>query len=202
MAEYVITNLVDIVNEIGEDETKTLLSSFSCKYNSDVENFLHDKAIDFSKRSIANTHIVYVEHDSEWMIGGYFSLANKLFFIEPDSIPSKGWENRFLRFGIYYPDLERYIVPIPLIGQVSKNYCAGCADLISGAELLQLAVDIVGAAQRSLSGKMVYLECVDHPKLIRFYTQNGFVRMYDRFLDDEEQLPDSPNYLVQFIKYL
>ncbi|MDR2611240.1 MAG: N-acetyltransferase [Clostridiales Family XIII bacterium] len=202
MLEYVVANLFDVINEIGEDKAKKLLSNFSCKYNLDVEDFLHGKAIDFSKRSIANTHIVLMNKNGKWVIGGYFSLANKLFFIEPDSVSSKSWENRFLRFGIYYPDLKRYIVPIPLIGQIGKNYSSGCEDLISGAELLQLAINIIVAAQRNLSGKMVYLECADHPKLVDFYVRNGFVKMYNRLLDDEELHQDSPGYLVQFIRYL
>jgi hypothetical protein len=98
--------------------------------------------------------------------------------------------------------LDRYIAPIPLIGQLSRNYAPGHEGLISGDELLQLAVDMVKNAQRNLSGKMVYLESADHPKLIAFYERNGFIKMGNRSAKGENAELESPDPFVQFVRYI
>ena len=54
---FVQFNLSDMLDELGEDNVKEILSSFSCPMNTDVENFLRYKAIEFSKRGFAKTHI-------------------------------------------------------------------------------------------------------------------------------------------------
>lgn len=58
MIGYNIANLEHIIDELGEDRTKEILSSFSCALNPDVEKFLKEKAIEFSKQSISATHLV------------------------------------------------------------------------------------------------------------------------------------------------
>ena len=59
MTGFKIVNLKLLVEEIGEEETKTLLSNFSCPLNEDVEEFLRIKAIEFSKQGLAQTHLVF-----------------------------------------------------------------------------------------------------------------------------------------------
>lgn len=56
---FVEFNLSDIVDQLGEDEAKRILSSFSCPLNLDVEHFLKTKAIEFSKRGFSKTHLIY-----------------------------------------------------------------------------------------------------------------------------------------------
>lgn len=58
MTGYKVVNLKLMVEELGEERTKELLSSFSCPLNEDVENFFTQKAVEFSKRSLSQTHIV------------------------------------------------------------------------------------------------------------------------------------------------
>lgn len=45
---FVQFNLSDLLDQLGEDEVKKILSSFSCPMNADVEKFLKEKAIEFS----------------------------------------------------------------------------------------------------------------------------------------------------------
>ena len=47
---FVQMNLSEVISQLGEDDAKHILSSFSCPLNLDVENFLKTKAIEFSKR--------------------------------------------------------------------------------------------------------------------------------------------------------
>lgn len=56
---FVEMNLGDMLDQLGEDATKAILSSFSCPLNKDIENFIKYKAIEFSKRTTAKTHLVF-----------------------------------------------------------------------------------------------------------------------------------------------
>lgn len=44
-------------------EVKSIFSTFVCTKNKDVENFLKDKAIEFSKRHFSKTYLVFWETD-------------------------------------------------------------------------------------------------------------------------------------------
>lgn len=57
---YNLVNLKLLYTAIGEENLKDKLSSFSCPQNEDVEIFLREKAIEFSKQSIAATHFSYL----------------------------------------------------------------------------------------------------------------------------------------------
>ena len=47
---YKIINLKDIYNNLGEERTKEILSDYKCELNKDVEYFLKERAIEFSKQ--------------------------------------------------------------------------------------------------------------------------------------------------------
>ena len=54
--QFFIVNLREYLDEnkpvyIGEDKLYKLLSSFSCPLNPDVENFLRNSAIEFTKKT-------------------------------------------------------------------------------------------------------------------------------------------------------
>lgn len=52
-----------------------------------------------------------------------------------------------------------------------------------------------------IGGKIAYLECEDHKKLIEFYERNGFVHFGKRLLDKDEADRMSGKYLVQMLRY-
>ena len=90
----------------------------------------------------------------------------------------------------------------PLIGQLGKNFANSYNTLISGDELLKLALDKVKKMQEIVGGKIVYLECEDKPRLIDFYSENGFVNFGKRMLDRDETDTLSGEYLIQMLKYM
>jgi hypothetical protein len=73
--------------------------------------------------------------------------------------------------------------------------------LISGDDLLALACKKIRDTQMILGGKMAFLECEDKPKLLDFYSRNGFYRFGNRNLDRDEIGHDTSKYLVQMVKY-
>ena len=202
MSGYIGVNLKEMIDQIGEDKTKAILSDFSCPYNPDVEHFIKFTAIEFAKQSIAVTYLIMASYKENYVLAGYFTLANKTFAIEKDGLPSKSWRRRISKFATFDSTIKRYTLSAPLIGQLGKNYSNSYNTLISGDELLKLALDKVHETQRIIGGKIVYLECEDKDKLIDFYSQNGFVNFGKRYLDQDEKDTLSGDYLVQMLKYM
>lgn len=204
MSGYIGVNLKDMLNEdyLGESATKSVLSSFSCPLNLDVEHFLKHTAIEFSKQSISSTYLIMASYKQEYVLCGYFTLANKVFCIDKSSLPNKKWRSRMSKFGQFDKSIDKYTISAPLIGQLGKNYTNGYDKLITGDELLKLALDKVRQMQYIVGGKIVYLECEQKDKLIEFYESNGFVNFGLRALDRDETDRLSGESLVQMLKYV
>ena len=100
MSGYIGINLKDILNDeiLGENAAKSLLSSFSCPLNPDVEHFIHHTAIEFSKQNISSTYLIMASYKEKYVLAGYFTLANKIFCIDKNSLPSKTWKKRMSKF--------------------------------------------------------------------------------------------------------
>lgn len=193
-------NLNEMLDEIGEDAVKRVLSGFLCPKNIDVERFLSEKAILFAKHGYATTYLVLMSYQGQTVLVGYYALANKAVTIKGNNLSAK-WKRRIAKYAIYDKELKQYTIALPLIGQLGKNYKNGYNNLISGDALLRLACDKVRSVQMMMSGKMVYLECEDISKLVAFYERNGFYRFANRNLDRDEMETSKTPYLVQMIKY-
>ena len=199
---YNLVNLKDLVEQVGEERTKEVLSDFCCPLNADVEYFLRHKAVEFAKQGLSQTHLVFTPYKGNVTFVGYFTLANKGIIINRKTIPNANWRRRIKRFAIQ-SDLDGgYYVSAPLIGQLGKNFKEERNKLITGDELLKLATDKVHVIQMALGGKLVYLECEDKPQLLSFYDSNGFVNFGHRDLEKDERDRQSGQYLVQMLKYL
>ena len=173
VSEYFVINLNTAIEVFSLERVKDILSTFSCDLNDDIESFLKERAIDFSNKGIARTHLVLREAGSEIEILGYYTLTNKVLAIPNEGL-SGTERKRVERFGVLDINSNTYDIPMPLIAQLGKNYLNGLNNELSGAELLFIASDKVAAIQNDLGGRFVYLECDDAPKLIDFYTANGF----------------------------
>lgn len=200
MDGYVKVSLSKLISQIGEDNVKNILSDFSCPINSDIETFLRKKAIEFEKQSISATHLIFTSYKSQNVLVGYYTLATKAFNVTKSAI-SKSMSKRINKFATYDTDLKSYILPAPLIAQIGKNFTNNYNSLITGAELLSIAIDDVKVIHQIAGGKVVYLECEDKPRLIDFYSRNGFVSFGNRSLDKDET-NISGEYLVQMLRYL
>ena len=194
------SNLRDLLAELGEERTSEILSAFECPLNPDVQSFLREKAILFSKHGYASTYLVFASYQGSVVLIGYYALAMKAV-VSKGSLLSSQWRGRLRRFAFYDSDLKQFTLSLPLIGQLGKNYAHHYDRLISGDDLLGIACETVREIQLMSSGKMVYLECEDVLPLTSFYERNGFFRFANRNLDgDERDLSQTP-YLVQMIKY-
>ena len=202
MAGYSILSLSDIIDEKGEDFCREILSFFSCPPNPDVEKFFTKRAaIDFAKQSIAQTFLVYASYKGKNELCGYFTIANKYIVVGNHSV-SKTTARRLRKFSMPNISDDNLVIMAPLIAQLGKNYTNDYRKLITGDELLKMAIDKVSAAQRIIGGKVVYVECEDIDILKKFYQDNGFVIFGKRRLDKDERGEMNGSHLIQLLKYL
>ena len=192
----------------GESEIKSILSDFSCPFNEDIQSFLRQRALEFSKQSIAETFLVYTEYKEKLVLAGYFTLANKGFSVstKPKQISNR-LRRRLAKFSMNALNekvirADNMFIPALLIAQLSKNFANGYNKLITGDELLNLALDQVKRAQGIICGKVCYIECEDKEFLINFYAENGFVNFGKRKLEREEKTQYEGEYLIQMLKYI
>lgn len=183
--------------ELGEEALKELLSEFSCIKNADVEKFLKEQSVEFTKKNQSVTYLVFSNVDATLV--GYFTLA-----IKPISVNAENFSNTMKRKIARVSEVDEknstYTLSAYLIAQLGKNYANGENDYITGEQLLQAAIDTVKELQYMAGGMVVFLEAENEEKLIKFYEEkNGF----KRFDIKEIKLGvENAHTLIQFLKVL
>jgi hypothetical protein len=115
----------------------------------------------------------------------------------PDGLSLSGtFRKKLARFSDRYPEIGAQVANAILIGQIGKNHAFGGKEPVSGNRLLTLAFGKIAEVQRTIGGKLIYVECEDAEQLIGFYEKNGFMRLRDK------KKEHSPGYFVQMIKYI
>lgn len=178
-----VVPLKDIIEKHGEELANRILNTFESINISgketahDVEYFLKNKSIEFTKSGISATHLIFAPFKGKSLLVGYFSIANK-----PLIIPSRHYKklsNKIrskIRRGGGINEENSTIVYGYLIGQIGKNYSDYCkiAKAVKGRDILQSAYDHIKKASDITGGSIVYLEFEDVPYLHDFYSSFGF----------------------------
>lgn len=199
MAQIKQINILDMIKIYGEEDCRSILSSFICPLNKDVENFIHNKSIEFALQHIAITFLVFVENRKQLLFVGYYTLANKFVSISGNTL-SKTMQKRISKFSQYDTNSRSYLISMPLIAQLGKNFAYENVNInFTGTELLTLACNRVLQVQKIIGGKMTYIECSANQKLYKFYSEHDFV-VFGKREKENEELSDSPH-LVQMLKY-
>lgn len=160
--------------DLGEDELRQLFSEFSCDKNSDVERFLKEQSIEFTKKNQSVTFLVFSNNDASLV--GYFTLA-----IKPITISAEHFSNTMKRKIARVSELDEtngtYTLSAYLVAQLGKNYWNNANEKITGEQLLQAAIDTIRELQYMAGGMMIFLEAEEEEKLMHFYEdKNGFKR--------------------------
>lgn len=203
MDGYVQVSLKDMLESVGEDRVKAILSTFSCPLNRDVERYLTGRtAIEFAKQGVSPTQLVFTSYKGSMVLIGYYTLALKDFVIKDNAHIGSTLRKKLNKFSIRETELKIRRIPAPLIAQLGKNFTNGYNKLITGDELLKLAIDKISMVQSTVGGKIIYVECEDKPELLEFYFSNGFVEFDKRALDRDEEIDFEGKYLIQMLKYM
>lgn len=186
MLEIEEKNILDMLDLYGEDVCQRVLATFSCPLNRDVEDFIRNKAINFAKQRIAVTFLVFSKGSGQLV--GYYTLVNK-FTTVSENMLSKTIQKKILKFSQYDSKLNAYLITMPLIAQLGKNFIEN--NPITGTDLLDLACNRIKHVQRIIGGKTAYIECAANEKLYDFYSRNQFFTFGQR---------ENPR-LVQMLRY-
>lgn len=157
--------------EAGEPALVKLLSGFSCPQNKDVEYFLKENAIEFTKKSQSVTYLVFSNEDGALL--GYFSLTLKPLIVKGTSV-SKTTSKKLQRISQFNKETGTYTMSAYLIAQLGKNFSNDLNKRITGEELINLAMNTIKEVQYKVGGIVVFLEANDKEKLKSFYEERNF----------------------------
>ncbi|MDO4523003.1 MAG: GNAT family acetyltransferase [Eubacteriales bacterium] len=183
-------------DDLGEDALREVLSEFSCEKNPDVEKFLKEQAIEFTKKNQSVTYIV-LSNDAELL--GYFTLAIKPITVRVSAI-TKTMARKVARVSELNEYDGSYLLSAFLIAQLGKNYRNDLDKRITGEQLLEAAVATIRELQFRAGGMVVFLEAVPEERLLYFYQVKNQFKLFDSRLA-KGGLPEEHT-LVQLLKVL
>ena len=184
MTEYTVVNILDLMDYIGEDEVKSAIAEFRCDKNQEIERYMHDSAIEFSKRKISITHLIL---NSEGEIVAYFTIAHKPSRVPLDCLSNTA-KKKLSRYGRLDDELGVYDISAFLIAQFGKNQAVESD--ISGNEMMRRVIDLLVEVQHKVGGGVLFLECEDQRELLDFYKndQNRFIEYGERESKSDQTL--------------
>lgn len=147
--------------------------------NTDMQNYLECDALVMELSHRSKNFIVVnednFEETEEWL--GLITLTLKFFDISGIDVQTK---KELLMRGKSVKSIEQ--IPGILIAQLGKNTLF--ENPIKGGDLLKLALEMIVTAQSFIGGKMVFLDSVNNPKIIKLYKSFGFFE-YDSLIQDK-----------------
>lgn len=187
----------DKENMIGKEALNKVLSDFVCTKNRDVEIFLRDNAVEFTKKNQSVTYLMLSDLNAELL--GYFTLT-----IKPITVDSNKFSNtirrKLLRVGELDEERKTITLPAYLIAQLGKNYSVDLQNIITGDELLEAATDAIAELQYGIGGTVVFLEAEDNDNLKKFYIENnGYKEFETREIVGKA---GEPRKLIQMLKVM
>ena len=182
--------------KLGEDDLVQILSEFSCERNSDVEKFLKNSAIEFTKKNQSVTYLVFSVEDGELL--GYFTIALKPLTVRGETV-SNTVKRKLLRISELDEETQTYTMSAYLIAQIGKNFTNGVDKRITGEELLEAAWNKIEEIQYLVGGVVTFLEANNEDKLLDFYKDNRFQKF-----DTRQTVSNNaePHELVQLLRLL
>jgi len=159
-----------LLSKFEEETVKNILKTFSNPLNQDVEDFIHNKSIDFEKRCISRTFLFF-ENDSPKVLA-FFSLAMEVLHLQ--GIKSKNQKKKISK-GFN----NKEYMPVFLIAQLGKSDDVKKGE---GKLILDTSILFVKKASEYIGGKYVFLDVIkrednSHMKLLEFYISYGFNKL-------------------------
>ena len=193
----VTRKLRGLMEECEDDQLQSLLSSFSCEQDRDIQNFLHNRAMLFERLDKSRTYLIA---DNEQIsapgfkarnmtIYGYIKLSIKNFRA-PETMSNR---QRLLLDGFSAKEHGEPVEYFPcyLIGQLARNSNVP-KDSVTGADLLLFAFDLIGKAFDAVGGRNILVECRNVNHLVQFYLDNDFLEI--------SHIPDGDIEMVQLLR--
>lgn len=178
-----IMNILDVLEYDGEKKLNDRLSAFSCPANMEIDSFLKVNALNFAKRKLSITYLIFDEDDGQ--ILGYFTLAHKAIEIKNDNL-SNTTRRKLSSHARLDSDTNSFTVSAFLLAQIGKNYGIDNGTRIMGKELIGYANDIMIDIQHRIGGGIIYLDCEDKHHLKNFYIEKNHYKVFgERFSNSD-----------------
>ena len=188
---YKIIPLNELMAQLDKERVTAILSSFSSPMNRDVELFLKQKAVTFDTQSISRTHLVFTSYKEQTVLAGYFTLAYKDFTIPAKNV-GRSLRDRIKKFGSYDFETKAYKISAPLIAQLSKNFTDGYNKLISGDELLTMALRAKITRPTLVSEMIDYMQNFNPSETEFIETAAFIIGEYSSEMESENEEEESP----------
>lgn len=182
--------------KVGEPELLRTISDFSCPKNPDVEHFLKNSSVDFTRKNQSVTYLVLDMDDGALV--GYFTIALKPLTVRAETV-SNTVKRKIKRISEFDEQTKSYTMSAYLIAQIGKNYTNDAHKRITGSELLELAWNVIEDMQYMGGGMVVFLEANNEERLLTFYQDNKF-RQFDTRLKTSD--PENKHELIQLLRLL
>lgn len=135
-----IINILDGIETFGEEVLKDVLSKFVSEKNSEIEEFIREKAIDFARQKLSITYLIL--NTDSGVILGYFTLTHKSVILSSDGL-SRTFQKKLAKYSRLDKDSGNYVVSAFLLAQLGKNYAVKVDERISGKQMMRLVNDVL-----------------------------------------------------------
>ena len=152
-----------LVGASSKRNVRKLLETFTCSRNSDLQDFLHHKAMTFEHHLRSRTYL-YLDNATQ-EVAAYFTVT--ISTLHTENVSAKIIK---LLDG-YQDDVES--IPCFLIGQLGKS--DQCQSVKVGTHILYDATDVIDQAQQMLGGRFILLDAINIKEVIKFYEENVFI---------------------------
>jgi len=155
--------LSELLEEMpSKRKVKALLQTFSCSRNTDLQDFLHNKASTFEKNLRSRTYL-YVDNETK-KVSAYFTIS--ISTLHTDGISSE-----VIKMLDGYQENTKSI-PCFLIGQLGKSDHYEHKKI--GEYVLEDSIDIIDSLHHAVGGRFILLDAINIEKVVAFYENSLF----------------------------
>lgn len=136
--KYICVNIRDFfqpedTDGIRKEDLNAIISSFSCPINTDVEAFLKNNAVTFTKKQQSVTYLIFSLEDM--FLVGYFSITIKPVTVSVINI-SSSTKRKLARLSGFNDKTNNCTIAAYLIAQLGRNYNEKINHPITGKMLM------------------------------------------------------------------
>ncbi|HBV82579.1 MAG TPA: hypothetical protein DEB74_07245 [Lachnospiraceae bacterium] len=178
---YTVIPLGELLNEeYDQEKLKQSFQKFSCQRETDLENFLKDKAILYENADFGKTYLILDTEElknANFVIMAYFTIAQKS--VDISAISNK---QKRKMLGAYPGRDNLKSISAYLIGQLGR--CDSYShQQLSGEDILNECYHAISMAARIVGGNLIILECREC-MFSNFYEKYGFKKLYNDLSED------------------
>jgi hypothetical protein len=160
---FSLFSLSEIIQSTNSNrKVKQLLETFTCTKNSDLQDFLHHRAVTFEKNLRSRSYL-YIANGTQEVVA-YFTVTI-------NTLHTEGISPKVVKILDGYKD-DIVSIPCFLIGQLGKSDMYEPRKI--GEFILDDAIEMIDKSQNTLGGRFILLDAINVGKVIEFYKDNAF----------------------------